>query len=329
MIVTLTRAVCGEFISTTKSPVYNDGSRLEHLPQNRFYSSEESSPVLQINVWNESAISSEGSHIFLRQSHYDVGTSSPIILDSKDLSTVYVDHLSGFEGVYGTRVQENLGKRYLTFWAGRKDDGFGTSSGFGLAYDEKYRLVYNVSAHNVGRHSDLHEFAFTGTGSVLVLAVEDVKVDTGAWPERWSSGQKLMARDNVIQEIDLETNELLFSWRALDHVSPVDTFEPAGPYWDIFHTNSIQKVSTIPTSVVEEPHFIRSARKPEEEPHTHIPCHRPRPVTTLCPCVTPTVSSSSMAKPAKFSGLWAETATTSKKSHQPLRAPIPFPPCSP
>lgn len=242
-IVALTRTVCGEYVATANNPVY-DNRALGQLPQHRFYSSEESSPVLQINVWNESAISSEGSHIFLRQSHYAVGTSSPVVLDAKDLSTVYVDH--SFEGVYGTRVQENLGKKYLTFWSGQKDDGFGTSSGFGLAYDENYRLVYNVSAHNIGRHADLHEFAFTGKGTVLVLAVEDVRLDTSKWPEWEGSSLKLMARDNVIQEIDLETNELVFSWRALDHVSPVDSFEPSGPYWDIFHTNSIQKVRKVP-----------------------------------------------------------------------------------
>lgn len=242
IVVALSQAAHAEYISTANYPVYNDGI-LEQIPQHRFYSSKESSPVLQINVWNDSAISSEGSHIFLRQSHYAVGTSSPVILDARDLSTVYVNHSGGFEGIYGTRVQENFGKKYLTFWAGRKDDGFGTSSGFGLAYDDNYRLVYNVSAHNLGRHSDLHEFAFTGTGTVLVLAVEDVRLDTSKWPEWEGSGLKLMARDNIIQEIDLETNELLFSWRAMDHVSPVDTFEPSGPYWDIYHTNSIQKVS--------------------------------------------------------------------------------------
>lgn len=238
-IAALTHTVHGEYISTANDPIYHDRTQ-EKLPQHRFYSTEESSPVLQVNAWNESAISNEASHIFLRQSHYAVGSSSPLVLDATDLSTVYVDH--SFEGVYGTRVQENLGKKYLTFWSGRKDDGFGTSSGFGLAYDENYRLAYNVSAHNVGRHSDLHEFAFTGTGTVLVLAVEDIVLDTSKWPEWERSKLKLMARDNVIQEIDLETNELLFSWRALDHISPVDSFEPTGPYWDIFHTNSIQKV---------------------------------------------------------------------------------------
>ncbi|CAN8104185.1 unnamed protein product [Discula destructiva] len=251
--VALTQTVRGEYIST-KDQVYSNGP-LDVLPQHRFYSSNESSPVLQINVWNESAISDKGSHIFLRQNHYEEGRSSPVILDAKDLSTVYVDHANGFEDVYNTRVQENYGKKYLTFWTGQKDDGFGTSSGFGLAYDETYRLAYNVSTHNVGRNSDLHEFAFTGAGTVLMLAVEDVRLDTAQYPEWKGSKLKLMARDNVIQEIDLGTNELLFSWRALDHISPADTFEPSGPYWDIFHTNSIEKT--------EEGNYLVSMR------HTH------------------------------------------------------------
>lgn len=316
VLVTLPLAIRGEYISTANYPVYNDRS-LKPLPHHRFYSSEESSPVLQINVWNESAISSGASHIFLRESHYAVGTSSPVILDAKDLSTVYVDHASGFEGVYGTRIQENLGKKYLTFWAGRKDDGFGTSDGFGLAYDENYRLVYNVSAHNVDRHSDLHEFAFTGTGTVLVLAVEDVSLDPSEWPEWEGSGFKTMARDNVIQEIDLETNELLFSWRALDHINPVDSFELPGPYWDIFHTNSIQKVRN-----PENPHAKPRPMPVIEELHTHARTIRLRPATTLSPCAIRIASFSSTVRPATLSGHWAANATTSRNSNRRLRGSI-------
>lgn len=241
-LAALVQTTHGEYLSTAQDQIYDDRP-LSPTPLHRFYSSNETSPVLQINIWNESAISTQGSHIFMRQSHYKhIAESSPVIYDARDLSTVYVDHASGFEGVYGTRVQENYGKKYLTFWAGRKDDGFGTSSGFGLAYDDNYRLVYNISTHGTGRNSDLHEFAFTGVGTVLMLAVEDVRLDTADYPEWKGSKLKLKARDNIIQEIDLETGELLFSWRALDHISPADTFEPSGPYWDIFHTNSIQKV---------------------------------------------------------------------------------------
>lgn len=245
-LVALIQSARGEYISTQD---YNHG-QMSTIPQHRFYSTKETSPVLQINEWNEQAISTSGSHIFMRQSHYEVAHSSPVILDARDLSTVYVDHASDWEGVYGTRVQENHGKKYLTYWVGQKDDGFGTSSGFGLAYDESYRLVYNITTKLQGRNSDLHEFAFTGNGTVLMLAVEDVQIDLAKYPEWEGAHLKLMARDNIIQEIDLETNEVLFSWRALDHISPVDTFEKNGPYWDIFHTNSIEKVGD-PTHSVD------------------------------------------------------------------------------
>lgn len=248
----------GEFISTDGQR-YNEG-KFGHKPQHHFYSSKEVSPVLQVNTWDKSAISDDGSHIFLR--HCGNTTSSPLVLDARDLSTVYVSHASGFEHVYGTRVQENFGKKYLTFWAGEKDDGFGTSSGYGLAYDDTYRLVYNVSAH-VWRHSDLHEFAFTGHGTALILAVDDVLVNTADWPEWEGDDVQVWARDNIIQEVDLETNELLFSWRALDHITGADSFEKVGSYWDIFHTNSIQKVAFS--------HLRAHQARPNTYHHIHTP----------------------------------------------------------
>jgi hypothetical protein len=180
--VALVQTAHGEYLSTQD---YNHGP-MPTVPQHRFYSTKETAPVLQINAWNASALSgasasASGSHIFLRQTHYraDDAHSAPVILDARDLSAVYVDHASDFEGVYGTRVQADRGKQYLTFWAGQKDDGFGTSSGFGLAYDDSYRLVYNISTQLHGRHSDLHEFEFTGNGTVLMLHVEDVQIDLG------------------------------------------------------------------------------------------------------------------------------------------------------
>lgn len=55
--------------------------------------------------------------------------------------------------------------------------------------------------------------------------------------------------DCIVQEVDLETDELLFSWRASDHI-PINASyhnpenedgDPGGPAWDWFHINSVDK----------------------------------------------------------------------------------------
>ncbi|KAL4973591.1 ASST-domain-containing protein [Aspergillus desertorum] len=232
----------GEAVSTNYDR-YNDGE-LGHRPHLEFQSSSEYAPLLQVNVWNPDAISRTGSHIFLRHDGNESSPlSSPLILDAHDLSAVYLNR--SFNNVFGTRVQENFGRKYLTFWAGDKGDGIG--DGYGLAYDDTYRLVYNVSAQNINVHADLHEFAFTGSGTALVTGVNHIRVRGNVLSEKYGwhyvlpEELELDILDAVFQEIDLETNEVVFDWRALDHINPLASFEPMGSGWDAYHINSIEK----------------------------------------------------------------------------------------
>lgn len=232
----LTTPCQGDYISRDYQ-LYNSGD-LGNRPNLKFLSSDQFSPVLQVNTWNESAISDKGSHIFLRHDGVPAAPlSSPLILDARDLTTVFVSR--NYDNVFGTRVQENLGKRYLTFWAGKK--GYGLGDGFGLVFDDTYRLAYNVSTRGIALHSDLHEFVLTGHGTAIVTGVDDILVDTSGW-EDWRGPAEFPVLNALFQEIDLETNEVLFSWRALDHISPLDSFETMARDWDAFHLNSVQKV---------------------------------------------------------------------------------------
>jgi hypothetical protein len=228
--------VRGDFVSVNYKK-YNDGD-LGHRPHLEFHSSREFSPVLQVNIWDRDAISREGSHIFLRHDGNESSPlSSPLILDANDLSAVFMNR--SFQNVFGTRVQENFGRKYLTFWEGEKGDGIG--DGYGLAYDDSYRLVYKVSAQNMKVHSDLHEFAFTGNGTALVTGVDKMRVRGSDYKE-WNLPFEMEILDGVIQELELGTNKVLFNWRALDHVNPMDSYEPRGRGWDAYHMNSIEKV---------------------------------------------------------------------------------------
>lgn len=236
-IAILAAGACGDFVSTNYDE-YNDGV-LGHRPHLEFHSSDEYAPIMQATIWDSDAISDAGSHIFLRHDGNDTSPlASPLIIDARDLSAVYMNRT--FQNVFGTRVQENKGKKYLTFWEGEKGNGIG--DGYGLAYDDTYRLVYKVSAQNIQVHSDLHEFAFTGNGSALVTGVNSIQVSPSIFPQWELPPFGIEILDAVFQEIDLETNEVLFHWRALDHISPMDSYESMGRGWDAYHINSIEKV---------------------------------------------------------------------------------------
>lgn len=188
-------------------------------------------PLIQVNVWNEDKISpTGGSHIFLR---HDYEQSSPLILDASDMSLVYMDR--SYDRTSDIRVQKNFNDSYLTFFAGSIVDGHG--SGDGLVLDEHYNEVYKVKT-NLSARNDLHEFQFTGEGTALITVYDSVRMDLR--PYRGSSRGKLL--DGVFQEVDIATNEVLFQWRASDHVDLADSFYNVESKWDFFHINSVQKV---------------------------------------------------------------------------------------
>lgn len=267
--------VSADFVSTDYEG-YNDGD-LGHRPHLEFQSSTEYAPVLQANIWNHSAISSVGSHIFLRHDGNETSPlSSPLILDAADLSAVYMNRT--FHNVFGTRVQKNFGKRYLTFWEGEKGDGIG--DGYGLAFDESYRLVYKVWAQNLRVHSDLHEFAFTGNGTALVTGVNKLFIQGKDYDSSWGVPYQLELLDAVFQELDLETNDVVFEWRALDHINPMESYEPRANGWDAYHLNSIEKVcgfTCAPSSSKSPSNDLMISDRRGKLPRLHPPhtLHRP------------------------------------------------------
>ncbi|MGW7363143.1 arylsulfotransferase family protein [Streptomyces sp. NPDC054841] len=109
-------------------------------------------------------------------------------------------------------------------------------------YDDHYRLITTVSAHH-GFNADEHEFLLTRRGTALFIASKAVPMDLTPY-----GGPKDGAiLDSEIQEVDLETGKLVFSWDLLDHLDPAESEVPAsdaatsGGVWDAYHLNSIDE----------------------------------------------------------------------------------------
>lgn len=120
------------------------------------------------------------------------------------------------------RVQTYRGEPVLTWYEGTSKGGYGEGE-FVIA-DSSYEEVARVRAGN-GLAGDLHEFELTDEGTALVLAyvLEPADLSAVGGP---TEGYQL---DNVVQEVDVATGEVLFEWSAADHVPMEDTYSELVP----------------------------------------------------------------------------------------------------
>lgn len=134
------------------------------------------------------------------------------------------------------RTQTLEGKPVLTFWEGKNFGGL--SDGTDYIYDNHYRLIASLHAAP-GLTTDGHEFLVTDQGTAWVLSYDTATADLSSigGPAQQS------VIDGTVQEIDISTGRVLFSWNSADHV-PYGQSEqplPASPStpWDWFHINAI------------------------------------------------------------------------------------------
>jgi hypothetical protein len=134
------------------------------------------------------------------------------------------------------KVQTYQGELVLTWWEGKVVAGHGV--GEYVIFDGSYREINRVRAGN-GYRGDLHEFFITPEDTALLTAYVPTQTDLSpiGGPEDGA------VWDGIAQELDLQTGEVLFEWRSLDHVGVEETYrEPPqnpGTPLDYFHINSI------------------------------------------------------------------------------------------
>ena len=157
-------------------------------------------------------------------------------------------------------MQELNGKPVLTIFNGTVFDG-GTGYGSVLIYDDTYTLIHDVTLSDPYFRSipgekypsflDLHESELTPNGTILCTATNVTRADltsVGGPADGW-------VVDSFVYEIDVATNEVVFSWSSLDHekeapfdesfISLNSTASGNGTLsteaWNWFHINSVAK----------------------------------------------------------------------------------------
>ncbi|KAJ9640408.1 hypothetical protein H2201_002547 [Coniosporium apollinis] len=245
---TLVTALCAASLVLADEPAFiqNAGyqqSAYGQYPVQTFVSNPNvTAPIFNVITTPGEGVSN-GSHLFVSPRGTAVSNPSPMIVDAGTLSVVWSAEEYGT--AFDVKVQQYNGEDYLTFWAG---ETFRQGYGHGYYYmlNSSYDVVYNLTAVNLTVPGDIHEFLLTPNGTALITIYEPLAWDLTAYGVQ---GGWLM--DSLFQEIDVETNDLIFEWRASDHYNLSEAYLTPGTYlydgksaqsaFDFFHINSVEK----------------------------------------------------------------------------------------
>jgi outer membrane protein assembly factor BamB len=136
------------------------------------------------------------------------------------------------------KVQSYRGRPVLTWWEAAEAHGPRVSEY--VILDDSYGEVKRVRAGD-GYEGDMHEFLITPEDTALIPIYGQVPTDLSSF----GGPKDGFIVEGVIQEVDIETGEVLFEWHSLDHVGPDESYyelTSKGFYYknfEYFHLNSI------------------------------------------------------------------------------------------
>ncbi|HEY3775002.1 MAG TPA: arylsulfotransferase family protein [Solirubrobacteraceae bacterium] len=135
------------------------------------------------------------------------------------------------------RVQRYQGKPVLTYWEGTGLGGL--SNGTDYILNQQYKTIAKVNAGD-GDTTDGHEFLLAPHGKAWIISYDTATADLTSIGG--PSNQTVI--DGIIQEIDVKTGKVLFSWDSADHVPYSQSEQPlptsASTPWDWFHANAVK-----------------------------------------------------------------------------------------
>jgi hypothetical protein len=168
-------------------------------------------------------------HIFVAPEEGGTGQGGAMIFDDQG-EVVWFRPLRDAQGrTMNFEVQTYRGRAVLTW---------GETAGEYVIFDGYYREIARLRAGN-GYDGDHHEFLISPQDTALITIYNSVPRDltpVGGFGEG-------RAWQGIVQELDIETGEVLFEWRSIEHVGLEETYLEA---WedhysgiDYFHINSI------------------------------------------------------------------------------------------
>jgi len=168
-------------------------------------------------------------YIFVSPEKGDVGQGGSLIVDNKG-QVVWFRPLQGTLGrAHDLKVQSYRGKSVLTWMDGVNEY---------VIFDHSYREVARFGGGN-GRDGDHHEFLISPQDTALITIYSPVTRDLSSIGGL--ENDKLW--QGIVQEIDIESGEVIFEWDSLDHVGLEESYatvsQDGSRGFDYFHINSI------------------------------------------------------------------------------------------
>ncbi|MGY1857523.1 arylsulfotransferase family protein [Modestobacter sp. SYSU DS0290] len=225
---------CGGGEEATPEAAASTGPALEFVSQPDLVA-----PDLEIDQRGPTR-SPDGSLVFLGPKSEGAPLTGVLVVDDAG-EPVWVHPTDG--RAYDVRVQDLRGEPVLTWWRG-ESPVVGLGAGEFVLVDESYEEIGTVTTGgdlDPGQ-ADFHEGRLTDRGTMLLTAYVKQEHDlrpVGGPEDGW-------IWDGVVQEVDVATGEVVFEWRALDHVPleqtrselPEDGGTEEKPF-DWFHVNSV------------------------------------------------------------------------------------------
>jgi hypothetical protein len=168
-------------------------------------------------------------YIFVAPEKGDVGQGGSMIVDDRG-EVVWFRPLQGRYGrAHNLKVQSYRGKGVLTWMDGVNEY---------VIFDHSYREMARFGAGN-GRDGDHHEFLISPQDTALITVYSTVPRDLSS-----IGGLKDDTLwQGIIQELNIESGEVLFEWHSLDHVGLDESYatlsQDGSRGFDYFHINSI------------------------------------------------------------------------------------------
>jgi EmrB/QacA subfamily drug resistance transporter len=165
-----------------------------------------------------------------------VGQSGPLILDGR-LAPVWFGPVPEDVVASNLSLQTYAGKPALGWWQGVITKVGTTTSGEDVLVDQHYRQIARLRGRD-GWIITLHEL-LVRDGVAWVTANKNIPMNLSKYGGAYNGA----LIDSAVQEYELKTGRLLYTWDALKHIplsASYATLPTNGFPWDAYHVNSIQ-----------------------------------------------------------------------------------------
>ena len=213
---------CATWIASTSAP----GCKLSQSAWTFRSRPDLSPPAVDVTT---QAHDTAAGYIFITPGHGGAGQGGSMILNDSG-QVVWFRPVQGTHGrTMNLKVQTYRGRPVLT-WGEIPSDY--------VIFDNSYREIKRFRAGN-GRDGDHHEFLISPQDTALITIYNPVPWDLSSVGGLKDS----VAWQGIVQELDIDTGEVLFEWRSLEHVDLDETYvTPSEDHYrgiDYFHINSV------------------------------------------------------------------------------------------